>query len=140
MSNNTTSIADYQKAFAVMLAGAAANAEALTGTQEVRGDLEAASQDVQAALNRQNSLKGQAQQATRDLEDALDRGKQAYSRLRSGVYMHFGRGAEILTEFGLQPLRPAPKVKPVLPEIAMKPSEPGPNPVQTAAAETDGTH
>ncbi|MEA2560846.1 MAG: hypothetical protein QOH06_2350 [Acidobacteriota bacterium] len=135
---NITSIADYQKSFAAMLAGAEANADELAGTEEVRGGLTAAALDVQVALNRQNSLKGQAQQATRDLEDALDRGKQMYSRLRSGVYMHFGQQAEKLAEFGLHPRRPPAKVKPVLPEIA-KPFQPGPNPVETAVSETDGT-
>ena len=139
MGNNMASIADYQKSFASMLAGADANAGSLAGTEEVRDGLAAAAQDVQAALNRQNSLKGQAQQATRDLEDALDRGKRMYSRLRSGVYMHFSQQAEKLSEFGIQPRRPAAKVKPpVLPEIA-KPSQPGPNPVETAVPETDGT-
>ena len=141
MSNNITSIADYQKSFASMLAGAEANADSLAGTEEVRGGLTAAAQDVQVALNRQSSLKGQAQQATRDLEEALERGKQMYSRLRSGVYMHFSQQAEKLAEFGLQPRRRPTKVKPpVLPEIAKeKPYEPGPNPAQTAAPETDGT-
>jgi len=138
MSNNITSIADYQKSFAAMLAGAEANDGSLAGTEEFRGGLSAAAQDVQVALNRQNSLKGQAQQATRDLEEALDRGKQMYSRLRNGVYMYFGQHAEKLAEFGLQPRRPALKAKPVLPEIA-KPFQPGPNPVETAAPETDGT-
>ena len=139
MGNNITSIADYQRSFAAMLAGAEANAAELVGTEEVRGGLSAAAQDVQVALNRQSSLKGQAQQATRDLEEALERGKQMYSRLRSGVYMHYSQQAEKLAEFGLQPRRRPTKVKPpTLPEIA-KPSVPGPNPTQTVAPETDGT-
>jgi hypothetical protein len=139
MGNNITSIADYQKSFAAMLAGADANEGSLIGTEEFQGGLSAAAQDVQLALNRQNSLNGQAQQATRDLEEALDRGRRMYSRLRNGVYMYFGQQAEKLAEFGLQPRRPAPKAKPVLPEVT-KPSEPGPNPVETAAPETDGTN
>ena len=132
-SNNTTSIADYQKSFAAMLAGAEANADALAGTEEVRNGLAEAAASVQSALNRQSNLKGQAQQATRDLEDALTVGKQMYSRLRSGVYMHYGQDSEKLNEFGLQPRRPAARGK-------KKPTQPNPNPTETAAAETDGTN
>lgn len=130
MSNNTTSIADYQKSFAAMLAGAEANADALAGTEDVRNGLAEAAASVQSALNRQSSLQGQAQQATRDLENALDVGKRMYSRLRSGVYMHFGQDSEKLKEFGLQPRRLGKK----------KPTQPSPNPTETAAAETDGTN
>ncbi|HWN43203.1 MAG TPA: hypothetical protein VNW71_13340 [Thermoanaerobaculia bacterium] len=130
MSNNT-SIADYQKSFAAMLAGTEANTGALAGTEEFRNGLAAAAASVQSALNRQSSLKGQAQQATRDLEDALAVGKQMYSRLRNGIYMHYSQEAEQLAEFGLQPRRPALRAK--------KPTLPGPNPTETAASETDGT-
>jgi hypothetical protein len=134
--SNTTSIADYQKSFALMLAGAEANAAALPGTEELRSGLATAAEGVQSALNRQSNLKGQAQQATRDLEDALELGKQMYSRLRNGVHMHFSKEAEKLEEFGLKPRRPPVRANAA--RAKKKLSGPGPNPAQDAASETDG--
>ena len=140
MGNNTASIADYQKAFAAMLTGAEANAAELVGTEEVRNGLATAAAGVQSALNRQADLTGQAQQATRDLEESLDLGKRMYSRLRSGVIMHYGRESEKLVQFGLQPARPAVRNTDRSKKKKQKPEEPGPNPAPTAVSKTDGTH
>lgn len=138
MGNNTTSIADYQKAFAAMLAGAEAHAAELVGTEEVRNGLATAAAGVQSALNRQADFTGQAQQATRDLEESLDLAKRMYSRLRSGVIMHYGRESEKLVHFGLQPARPAVR-NTDRSKKKQKPEEPGPNPAPTAVSETDGS-
>jgi cell division septum initiation protein DivIVA len=139
MGNNTASIADYQKSFAVMLAGAEANAAELAGTAEVRNALATAAAGVQSALNRQSDLTGQAQQATRDLEESLDLAKRMYSRLRSGVIMHYGRESEKVVQFGLQPARPPVRSTDRAKKKKQKPEEPGPNPATTAVSETDGT-
>lgn len=135
--SNITSIADYQKSFAAMLAGAEANAAELTGTEEFRSGLAAAAEGVQSALNRQQTLKGQAQQATRDLEEALELGKQMYSRLRNGVLMHYSKEAEKLAEFGLQPRRPPVRTK--TDRAKKKLAKPGPNPAPKADSETHGS-
>lgn len=136
--SNSTSIADYQNSFGLMLSGVAANAADLIGTEAVQAGLADAVVEILEAQDRQKQFKAQSQQATRDLEDALARGKEMYSRLRAGVVMHYTATSEKLVEFGLQPRRPAVrvKVKPTTPED----TEPGPNPaIVTAAPETDGT-
>lgn len=140
MSNNNTSIADYQKSFAAMLAGAAANAPDLIGTEAFQAGLADSVAQINEAQARKNHFKFQAQQATRDLEDAMARAKENYSRLRAGIVMHYTATSEQLVEFGLQPRRAAvrTKAKPTTPEDRKPLPNPAFHPVQTAAAETDG--
>ena len=140
MSNNNTSIADYQTSFGLMLTGASANAADLAGTEAVQAGLADAVAEILEAQARQQLFKSQSQQATRDLEDALARGKALYSRLRAGIVMHYTATSEKLVEFGLQPRRAAVRVKtkPPTPEDGKPTPGTGPNPIRTAVPETDG--
>ena len=100
--------------------------------EPLRAQLEAERLSLVEATNRQSRLNSESQTATRDIEVALARGNDLATRLRDAIRSHYGRAAENLTEFGLQPRR---KRKPIPP----KPVETAPTPSQPAASETDGT-
>ncbi|HEX3130548.1 MAG TPA: hypothetical protein VH394_24635, partial [Thermoanaerobaculia bacterium] len=70
------------------------------------------------------------------------RGSDMATRLRDGVRAHYGRTAEQLAGFRLQPRRPGitPEAPPTPPGTEnTKPSEPGSTPVRTAAPGTDAS-
>jgi len=103
--------------------------------QELRGLIE--------ANLRQATLKSQAQVATRDLEGCLKRGLDMATRLRDGVRAYYGRTADQLVGFRMQPRRPrvvadGPPTPPGTEDP--KPSEPGSTPARTAAPETDASN
>ena len=56
---------------------------------------------------------------------------------KGGVRIRYGVKAEKLAEFGIQPRRPADRSK--TDPSKKKPSEPGPNPAQTAAPGTEAS-
>ena len=110
---------------------------ALDHLEPLRAQLEAERVGLVESTNRQTALQTEAQNATRAIEEHLIRGNDLATRLRDAVRAHYGRAAEDLNDFGIQPRRARPasvKAK------RKKPAETGPNPDQTAAAsETDGT-
>jgi hypothetical protein len=110
---------------------------ALDHLEPLRAQLEAERVGLVEATNRQSALKTEAQSASRAIEEHLLRGNDLATRLRDAVRAHYGRSAEDLNDFGIQPRRARPasiKAK------SKKSVETGPNPDQTAAApETDGT-
>lgn len=104
--------------------------------EPLRVQLEAERVGLVEATNRQYALKTEAQNASRAVEEHLIRGNDMATRLRDAVRAHYGRSAEDLNDFGIQPRRARPasvKAK------NKKPSETGPNPNQTATPEADGT-
>jgi hypothetical protein len=110
---------------------------ALDHLEPLRAQLEAERVGLVEATNRQFALKTEAQNASRAIEEHLIRGNDLATRLRDAIRAHYGRSAEDLNDFGIQPRRARPasvKAK------SKKLSETGPNPNPTAAApETDGT-
>jgi hypothetical protein len=112
--------------------GVLGNQPDLEQLEQLRMQLEAERLNLVGATNRQSRLNSESQAATRDIELALARGNDFATRLRDAIRAHYGRTAENLTEFGLQPRRPR---KPVPP----KPVETVPTPAQQASSETDGT-
>jgi hypothetical protein len=109
---------------------------ALDHLEPLRAQLETERVGLVEATHRQSALKTEAQNASRAIEEHLLRGSDMATRLRDAVRAHYGRAAEDLNDFGIQPRRARPasvKAK------SKKPSETGPNPNQTATPETDGT-
>ena len=110
---------------------------ALDHLESLRAQLEVELVGLVEATHRQSALKTEAQNASRAIEEHLIRGNDLATRLRDALRAHYGRSAEDLNDFGIQPRRARPasiKAK------RKKPAETGPNPDQTAAVpETDGT-
>jgi hypothetical protein len=89
----------------------------------------------------QASLRSQTQQASRDIQEHVERGRILATQLRDGIRAVYGRTAERLVEFRMQPRRMRSKTKvpvPPPPENT-KPSEQGSTPTRTASPETDAS-
>jgi hypothetical protein len=136
----TTSRAEFMKHWEELLATIAVNPE-LAYMEAQREQLESELEEVRDASRRQAASKAQAQQATRDIEEHLARGRDIAIRLHDGIRMQYGRVAEKLAEFRLQPRRPVvkkPPPSPPPPETTMEmPPEPGATPARTATPEND---
>jgi hypothetical protein len=89
-----------------------------------------------AALQRQAVARAAAQKATRELEAAMEEAHEAATRIRSGLWAHYGRTSAHLIAFGM---RPYPRAKarvgdPIrieggpLPNAVRKPTPPAPPP------------
>lgn len=102
--------------------------------EPLRAQLEAERLGLIQATNRQSALKTEAQNASQAIRKHLKVGTELATRLRDAVRAHYGRAAEDLNDFGIQPLRKrsASKAK------GRKASETGPNPDPAAAPKTDG--
>jgi hypothetical protein len=89
---------------------------------------------------RQANLRRQTQEVSREIEALVDRGRDMATRLRDSLRGHYGRTAEMLVEYRLQPRRPSASTPATQPgtEDAM-PSEPGSTPARTADPGTDAS-
>ncbi len=111
------------------------NASELSHLQREREALARAQREAEEARQRQAVARAAAQQATRDLEAAMARAHESATRLRSGLWGHYGRKSVKLIEFGMRPYAPARKreIAPMpwgtlpqrVPETAPRPTEPG---------------
>lgn len=136
-----TSYADYIKHWGELSAAIAAAPE-LAFLDQQRGLLDQELAGLIEANLRQANLKSQAQLATRDIEGCIKRGSDVATRLRDGVRAYYGRTAEQLVGFRMQPRRPGVtrKEPPTPPGTEnTKPSELGSTPVRTAAPGTDAS-
>lgn len=113
---------------------------ALDHLEPLRALLEAERIGLVEATNRQSALKTEAQNASRAIEEHLAAGTDYATRLRDAVRAHYGRSAEDLNDFGIQPLRKRPASAKARKAKSNKASETGPNPDPTAAPKTDGTN
>lgn len=118
----------------------AANPE-LEFLEAKRAQLEIEENGLREALDLQAAGKVQFHEATRAIEGHLARGKALAVQLHDHLRGHYGRSGEALGLFRLKPRRAA-----AVSASARKarraektPSEPGANPAQTAAPETDGS-
>ena len=110
---------------------------ALDHLEPLRAQLEVERVGLIEATNRQSALKTEAQNASQAIKKHLATGTDVATRLRDAVRAHYGRTAEDLKDFGIQPRRKrtaSAKAK------SKKTSETGPNPDPTAAPKTDGTN
>lgn len=77
----------------------------------LRPQLAAALEELKKSIAQQSERLTQYRLATRSVEELLKVGQDLSDRLRNGIRMKFGRRAEELLEFGLQPLRPQVRSK-----------------------------
>lgn len=129
----TTSQADYLKEWTRLATMVAANEADLAHLESHRRQLVSEVEGLQEALARQATHKAEFQQATRDLEGHLRRGKDVSTRMRDGIRMTYGRRAEKLAAFGLQPYRARTQDT----ETKPQPSEASPTPAPAADPVTD---
>lgn len=137
----SNSYAGHIKHWGELTAAIAAIPE-LSFLDQQRELLEQELQGLIEANLRQATLKSQAQVATRDLEGCVKRGADMATRLRDGVRAYYGRTADQLVGFRMQPRRPGVTAKepPTPPGTEnTKPSELGSTPVRTAAPGTDAS-
>jgi hypothetical protein len=134
----------YLKHWSELEANVAADPE-LAFLESKRVELELEEIGLRNALDSQAAGKVQSQEGTRAIEGHVARGNALMVQIHDLVRGYYGRDAEKLGLFRLKVRRK--KAKPPesptpLPEDVKankKPSEPGPNPTQTATPETDGT-
>jgi hypothetical protein len=106
--------ADHLARWDTALAAGVAN-DTEPGTADILLQLGAAATGLKDCLVRRASLKFQQQQNSRDLDEFLAAGKEAFSRLALVVKGRYGRSAEKLAEWGIQPFRFVQKSKLELP-------------------------
>lgn len=110
-----------------------------------RAELETVEKGLRIALDLQAAGKVQMHEATRTIEELVARGNELVVQLHDGIRSHYGRSAEKLGKFRLQPRRPKTASATAKSRKASKkaenktPSESGPNPTPTATPETDGS-
>ena len=137
MSRN--SYADYLRNWGELVAAIEANPD-LAYLEEQRALLETEVEAFRGLVVRQASQKRQAQETTREIEALVVRSRDMATRLRDAIRGHYGRTAEMLVEYRLQPRRPSASTPPTPPGTEdAKPSEPGSTPDLTAAAGTDAS-
>lgn len=108
--------------------------------EPLRAQLEIERAGLIDATNRQAALKFETQDTTREIDGHVARGRDLATRLRDAIRAQYGREDEKLTEFGLNVRRPTARKAAAKARAKNRiPSEKGPTPGQTAAAETDGT-
>lgn len=116
------------------------NAADLEHAQTDRELLAATVAGIDEANVRQKHHKSQFQQASRDLEQLTLAARDLLLRLKNAVRAKYGMASEKLAEFGLNPRRSNRSTQVVVQtEAVKKPSEPGPNPTQTADSGTEAT-
>ena len=132
---HNASFGDHMASWDRLARTVANNASELSHLQREREALARARRDAEEARRRQAAERAAAQQATRDLEAAMARAQESATRLRSGLWGHYGRKSVKLVEFGMRPYAPARKREIALaqggtlpqrvPETAPPPAEPG---------------
>ena len=106
---HNASFSDHMAKWDHLARTVANNAPELSHLQRTREALAQAQREAEEARRRQAVARAAAQQATRDLEAAMARAHEAATRLRSGLWGHYGRKSVKLIEFGMRPYAPARK-------------------------------
>lgn len=130
----------YVKHWSELEANVAADPD-LAFLEPKRAELAAEEKGLREALDRQAARKVEMHEATRELEGRVARGNQLMVQIHDLIRGHYGREAEKLGLFRLQPRRSKPTsaaAKAARKAKKEEKSEPGPNPDPTAASETDG--
>ena len=106
-----------------------------------RAALEAEEKGLRTALDVQAAGKVQMHEATRELEGHVARGNALMVQIHDLIRGYYGREAEKLGLYRLNPRRPKPSsiAAKEARKAKKKPPELGPNPAPTATSETDGT-
>lgn len=131
-----TSYADYMKHWTELTVALAANPE-MAFLEDQRALLEAEVETFRQLTVRQANLRRQTQETSREIEALVARGRDMATRLRDSIRGRYGRTAERLVEYRLQPRRPNASTPATSPGTEdAKPSEPGSTSARTAAAPT----
>lgn len=129
----------YLKHWSELESNVAADPE-LAFLEPKRVEIAAEEKGLREALDRQAARKVEMHEATRELEGRVARGNQLMVQIHDLIRGHYGREAEKLGLFRLQPRRR--KATSAAAKEARKAreekSEAGPNPDATAVSETDG--
>lgn len=131
----------YLKHWSELEANVAADPELAAFVEPKRAELAAEEKGLREALDRQAAGKVEFHEATREIEGHVVRGNAVMVQLHDMIRGFYGRSAEILNLFRIQPRRPKPSSAAAKEarKAKKKPPEVGPNPSPTAASETDGT-
>lgn len=129
----------YLKHWSELVANVVADPE-LAFLEPKRADLAAKEKGLREALDRQAARKVEMHEATRELEDHVALGNQLMVQIHDLIRGYYGREAEMLKLYRLQPRRrkPTSAAAKAARKAKEEQSEPGPNPEPTAVSETDG--
>jgi len=94
----------------------AAHAEDLTHMETSRLKFDALFTQVKDLAAEQADLTAKKQEVSKRLAELIGEGKGLLNFLKVGVKQHFGKRAEKLVAFGMQPFRSRPRVKLVGPD------------------------
>lgn len=135
-----SSYADYMRHWAELAAALATNPD-LAYLEEQRALLETEVETFRQLVVRQANLKRQTQEVSREIEALVVRSRDMATRLRDSIRGHYGRTAEMLVEYRLQPRRATVSSPPPTPPGTEdeKPSELGSTPARTADPGTDAS-
>ena len=103
---NTASYADVVRDWEHLLSATADNASEVPSAEPYRTELEKIMTDVKALKARQDTMAGFRQRSTQQLKEMLVQGREVAMRLRGVVKANLGPKNELLTRFGVAPLRP----------------------------------
>jgi hypothetical protein len=136
----TNSYGDHLKHWEELTATVASHPE-LALLEPLRALLETELDLFRDANLSQADLRSQAQGMSRTLQEHVARGRLLATQLRDGIRAIYGRSAEQLVGFRMQPRRPRSKTKAPVPPSPenTKPSEQGSTPTRTASPETDAS-
>jgi hypothetical protein len=141
----TTSRADYLKHWQDLVLAIQSNPglSAITRLDENSIKLAAICEEVKSKSFSQGFFKAKLQQATRDVEAQVEGGKRVATELHDMLRGIYGRQAEKLAEFNMQPRR---SQRTQLPDFLTNdgltketPPEPDGDPARTATPGTDGS-
>jgi hypothetical protein len=135
---HNASFSDHMASWDRLGRAVANNASDLPHLQHEREALARARREAEEARQRQAVARAAAQQATRDLEAAMASAHEAATRLRSGLWGHYGRKSNTLIEFGMRPYAPARQREIAPPRWGTLPQRGPEPPSPPATPERDG--
>ena len=130
----------YLKHWSELEANVAADPD-LAFLEPKRAELAGEEKGLREALDRQAARKVAMHEATRELEGRVARGNQLMVQIHDLIRGYYGREAEKLGLFRLQPrrLKPTSAAAKAARRAEKEESAAGPNPDAPAASETDGS-
>jgi hypothetical protein len=102
---NNSSYADILRDWEQLLTSAQEDASDLTEAERHRAALAQHLEATKALKARQNSAQAAKQESTRELKAMLVKGRELAIRLRGVVRANIGPHSELLTKYGVAPLR-----------------------------------
>ena len=126
---NTGSYADVVRDWELLISAAIDNASEVPSAEPLRLELEKALADIRALKARQDNAAGLRQRSTQQLKALLIEGRDIAMRLRGRVRSDLGPKNELLSRFGVAPLRFRGRRSKVPTEVKPPPAAPAPEPI-----------